>query len=124
MESVSMPPWALGLLAVLTTFGPGAAAFFFTRWLKRQDALGAALKEAETAKLDEVLGIAKRLESEVSGLSHRLSLSDALQNQMKGALDKVEERINGIGQTYGRRLGDLEALVQRLDERTRERRRR
>jgi hypothetical protein len=124
MESISMPPWALGLLAVLTTFGPGGAALFFTRWLKRQDALGAALKEAETAKLDEVLGIAKRLESEVSGLSHRLSLSDALQNQMKGALDKVEERINGIGQTYGRRLGDLEALVQRLDERTRERRRR
>jgi hypothetical protein len=124
MESVSVPPWALGVVVLLTTFGPGAAAFFFTRWLKRQDAMGAALKAVETEKLDQVLGIAKRLENEVSGLSHRLSLSDALQNQMKGALDKVEERINGIGQTYGRRLGELEALVQRLDERTRERRRR
>lgn len=124
MDSIAIPPWALGVVVLLTTFGPGAAAFFFMRWIKKQDQLGAALKEAETEKLDQVLAISKRLESDVSGLTHRLSMSDALQNQLKGSLDKVEERINGIGQTYGRRLGEIEALVQRLDERTKESRRR
>jgi hypothetical protein len=120
IEGVAVPSWAVGLVVLVTTFGPGAAAVFFTRWLKRQDSLAAALKSVETEKLDQVLGIAKRLETEVGSLTHRLSISDALQNQLKGNLDKVEERINGIGSTYGRRLGELEALIQRLDERTRE----
>jgi chromosome segregation ATPase len=116
---MTVEPWTLGALALLTTFGPGAAAFFFTRWLKGKDAAEAEAKAAETEKLDQVLAITKRLEAEVNGLSQRLALSDALQNQMKGALEKVEERINGLGNNYGKRVADLEALTQRLDERTR-----
>jgi hypothetical protein len=115
-----MEPWALGVAALLTTFGPGVAAFMLTRWLKRKDSDEAALKEAEAEKLDQVLGITKRLETELNGLTQRLALSDALQNQMKGALEKVEERINGLGTNYGKRIADLEALAQRLDERTRD----
>lgn len=118
-EPFAVPAWVLGLGVLFSTFGPGVAAFFFTRWLKRQDEAAASAKKAEAEKLDQVLGIAQRLETEVQGLSQRLALSDALQNQLKGSLEKVEERINGIGNTYGRRLGDLEAKVERLDERTR-----
>lgn len=114
-----LPAWAIGVVALLMTFGPGAAAFFFARWLKQKDAVELEAKQAETEKLDQVLAITKRLEAEVNGLSQRLALSDALQNQMKGALEKVEERINGLGSNYGKRVADLEALTQRLDERTR-----
>lgn len=112
------PTW-LAVLTVLMTFGPGAAAFLFARWLKQKDTVELEAKEAETEKLDQVLAITKRLEAEVNGLSQRLALSDALQNQMKGALEKVEERINGLGSNYSKRLADIEALTQRLDERTR-----
>jgi SMC interacting uncharacterized protein involved in chromosome segregation len=119
-----LPSWVGGAVALVVTFGPAAAAFFLTRWLKKKDQTELEAKQAEARKLDQVLGITQRLEHELNGLTQRLALSDALQNQMKGALEKVEERINGLGSNYGKRLADLEALAQRLDERTRESRRR
>lgn len=119
-----LPSWALGLVAFLTTFGPGAAAFLFARWWSKRDKADEALKLAETEKLDQVLAISRKLESDVSSLSNRLSLSDALQNQLKGSLEKVEERINGITSNYGRRLGEIEEQLARIDERTRDAKRR
>lgn len=119
-----VPAWGFGVVALLLTFGPGVAAFFFARWLSKRDKADEALKNAETEKLDQVLAISRKLETDVSSLSNRLSLSDAVQNQMKGALEKVEERINGITANYGRRLGELEESLARIDERTRDTKRR
>ena len=120
----------LALLSVVMTIGPGAAMFLFTRWLRQKDQAEVEakkekeqaeveVKRAEAEKLDQVLGIAKRLEGDMHGLSQRLATSDAMQNQLKGTQEKIEERGNGISATYGRRLGDLEAKIERLDERTR-----
>lgn len=130
LEGFSVPTWAIGVLVLLVTFGPGVASFFFVRWLRRKDeaekeakaAEAQAAKEAkerEEKKLDDVLSGVKKIERDFFEHKERFSASDQLQNQLKGSLEKVEERINGIGNTYGRRLGDLEAKVERLDERTR-----
>lgn len=118
-EPFTVPAWVLGLGVLFSTFGPGVAAFFFTRWLKQKDDVEKKAKDTEAGKLDEVLTGVKKLENDFHELKNRLSASDALQNQLKGAQEKIEERLNGIGTTYGRRLGDLEAKVERLDERTR-----
>lgn len=116
---MTLDPMWLAILSVLMTFGPGVAAFFFARWLKQKDAAEQKTKDGEAAKLDEVLSGVKKLEGDFNWLSNRLAASDALQNQLRGAQDKIEERLNGISSTYGRRLGDVEAKLERLDERTR-----
>lgn len=125
-----VPAWGLGVVALLLTFGPGVAAFFFVRWLNRRDARekqaesdkAEALKKEKSeaaSKLDQVLALVQKLEDQMQSLALRLQAADQLSHQLKGAIDKVEERVDGQGADHKARLQALEALTQRLDERTR-----
>lgn len=75
-------------------------------------------KSEAASKLDQVLALVQKLD-QMQSLALRLQAADQLSHQLKGAIDKVEERVDGQGADHKARLQALEALTQRLDERTR-----
>lgn len=110
--------WTPHALALVSAFGPGAAAWFLTRWWGKREKLELAAKAEEAKKIDELLLISRRLESDINDLTNRLGISEAIQNQLRGSLSKVEERVEGISGSYSKRLHDIEEKIARLDERT------
>lgn len=126
---VELPEWARAVLSLLVT--PGVVGFLLVRWLNRRDkreeqaekeASEALKKEKDAAasKLDQVLVLVQKLEDQMQSLALRLQAADQLGNQLKGAIEKVEQRVEGQGADHKARLQALEALTQRLDERTRD----
>jgi len=125
-----LPAWALGVVALLVTFGPGGTAFFFVRWMNRRDRAEEQQRHAESErvkkekeaadqKIDRVLSLVEKLEDQMRDLSLRLRDADNVANQVKGMLEKVEDRVDGQGADHKARLAQLEEKVARLDERTR-----
>lgn len=74
---------------------------------RTEDDAREAMREQQE-KLEEVLGTVRKMDRDLSILGDRLSTQ-------AGAVTKIEERVNGIGEHYGPRIGQLEQRVAVLE---------